>query len=46
MNNFSNLRNDSFWSPKTKETILVLIVKWLLKIIEEWMLKTSLTSSI
>jgi len=29
-----------------KETIVVLIVKWLLKIIEEWMLKTSLVSSI
>jgi len=29
-----------------KETIVGLIVKWLLKIIEEWMLKTSLVSSI
>ena len=29
-----------------KETIVGLIVKWLLKIIEEWMLKTSLASSI
>ena len=44
--NISMFKKDSFWSPKMKETIVGLIVKWLLKIIEEWMLKTSLASSI